>query len=667
MPTPARARRALVALTVLAVAFSLTAAPAHQNPLDHTQGGPTDFFTTSDGTSIAITTCYPTNYDATKQYPAILEMAGYENGSQGITFGADGNPRCTGRTTLGQLRDWSAENGAGNPADPPLATDSDWGAMGRHFHDEYFVLHASVRGTGCSAGEFDLFSSRSALDGYEIIEDFISNNSAHPWKSNGKVALIGHSYSGITGTFVAQTQPPHLVVSSLSGLIDDVYRGITYPGGIFNQLFPVEWNLGVRPGYDVLGGSAQGIQRNLRDRPQVAAQCAANTATHRRNVFDDAVAHGPTLTDNEWFRSRSLITQAGKLTKPFMVTGQFQDEQTGPRFQHLWEQIPAQYKRLLQTNGNHGTGVDPNQVWKDRKAWIDHFMGAPDANNYYASIGFDPSQTPRSVRTLFELRNNNTTVETQDSTSYPIAGTAWTPLFVNGVDPATGSGTLSLGLPASSGSAAYLSGSKRQSWSYEAPATGSPMTTRHAPDELEFRYAVSNPLAINGPITANLFVSTSGIDTDLFVQVIDEFPDGRLLPLQRGLLRASHRAVELGRSDYFGTDPVNGGPYLYRPQRPHSAIVPVTPGAVTEYLVEVFPVAHVFRPGHNLVIKVMAPPMVDSQYSYQHSANPVTLNTLFFSSSQPSRVTLPFVPLPDGFQATGPNCDGYRAIRCVTQ
>jgi putative CocE/NonD family hydrolase len=88
--------------------------------------------------------------------------------------------------------------------------------------NEYVTVHASVRGTGCSSGEFDLFSWRSALDGKEIIDNWIPNQ---PW-SDGAVGLLGHSYGGITGFMVAATQPQHLKAATLSGLIDDLYRGI---------------------------------------------------------------------------------------------------------------------------------------------------------------------------------------------------------------------------------------------------------------------------------------------------------------------------------------------------------------------------------------------------------------------------------------------------------
>lgn len=666
-------RKTVPVFFALAAALAVpSSGRADQNPLDYTMGGPTGFVTVSDGTSIAITTCYPNDFDPNKAYPAILEMAGYENGSQGIAYDENGRPHCTGRTTLGQLRDWFADNSESNPPNPPLSGDSDDGAMGQHYHDNYFVIHASVRGTGCSGGEFDLFSSRSALDGHELIENYIVKDAEHlDWNSNDDVAIIGHSYSGITGTLIAETQPPHLTAVSVSGLIDDVYRGITYPGGVFNGLFPPEWNLAIRPAFDLVGGSVQGIFRNLRDNPDVAAQCAANIATHRRNVADDPVLHGLSQTDNEWFRARSLITQVSKITVPFQVTGAFQDEQTGPRFQHFWEQIPVGVsKRMLMTNGHHGTDVDPPLIWQDRVAWVDHFMGID--NSYYANIGFDPNQTV-SVRTLFELKNDNTTSEIQDSTSFPLPDTTWTPLFVDSLDPTTGSGTLSTSQPTGPGSASYLSGTKRQSWSFEVQADtglnpGPPATTHHLPDELEFRYGIpstGSAIVIDGPITANLWLSTTGSDTDLFVQVIDEFEE-KVSILQRGLLRASHASgIDYNHSDFFGIDPTTGESFLYRPMRTHSNPELIVPAEINEYLVEIFPVAHIFRPGHTILIKVMAPPAVDSQYSYTPGTPPVTVNTLYFSPTQLTRVTLPVLQ-PPGFtvDASGPECGEYNSVRC---
>ena len=72
------------------------------------------------------------------------------------------------------------------------------------------------------------------MDGHEIIENWIVKQS---W-SNGKVALHGHSWGGLTGFMIAATNPPHLRAVSVSGLLDDVYRDIGRIGGIRNSGFP---------------------------------------------------------------------------------------------------------------------------------------------------------------------------------------------------------------------------------------------------------------------------------------------------------------------------------------------------------------------------------------------------------------------------------------------
>ena len=92
----------------------------------------------------------------------------------------------------------------------------------------------------------------------------------------------------------------------------------------------------------------------------------------------------------------------------------------------------------------------------------------------------------------------------------------------------------------------------------------------------------------------------------------------------------------------------------------------VTPGEMKEYLIDIFPVGHVFLPGHELVVKVHAPPLDDNDYNYIPKTLPGQ-NTLHFGQNTPTRLTLPIVPMSDvtGFQApTGP-CP-YASMRCLT-
>jgi putative CocE/NonD family hydrolase len=167
---------------------------------------PNTFVTMPDGVSIAVNVRMPKGYKAGKKYPTIFEMSGYDGGSaEGQTLVVDYNL----------------------PRGLPLLSDDDSRQLTRMFEPQYVTIHASVRGSGCSSGEFDLFSWTSALDGKFIIDQWIPKQQ---W-SNGDVAIMGHSYSGITGFMVAATQPTHLRAATVSGLIDDVYRGIVYPIG----------------------------------------------------------------------------------------------------------------------------------------------------------------------------------------------------------------------------------------------------------------------------------------------------------------------------------------------------------------------------------------------------------------------------------------------------
>lgn len=596
---------------------------------------PNTFYTVSDGVSIAMNVRLPDGYVPGQTYPTLFEMSGYDGGSAEDGTLSKDFAEATGTTFF------------------PLQEDSR--QITRRFNGEYVTVHASVRGTGCSGGEFDLFSWRSALDGKEIIDDWIP---AQPW-SDGKVALIGHSYGGITGFMIAATQPQHLRVASVSGLIDDLYRGITYPGGVSNYGFPVLWTGGIRVAYDELGGTAPGIVREEEadDDPARQETCAANAATQTRTVVNDPIVNGTTDTDNAWFQSKSLITYAHLVDVPMHITGAYQDEQTGPRGPtHLWEQLQNVPKRLVITNGNHDAqnpAYTGPEVWGDRKAWIDHFMGV--AHN--GTFG-NRTQNKKSVTTLLEYHRDSTGTLVSngriDTTSFPLETTTFSPYYLGAGNALT---TTPPGLVEAPDM--FLAGSERQSWSYQAgPSFGPPFTTEPGPDEVAYRSApMTANTAVVGPITATVHMTSTAPDTELFVQLIDEAPDGSRTYLQRGLLRASHRAIDTTKSDYFGTT-------LYRPHRPHTGADLITPGTPYEYLVEVFPIGHVFRPNHRIVVKVTAPPAVDSFYAYVPKRAPA-INTVLHDSAHPSRITLPLVPLTGVTLGPELGCGQQEAVRCV--
>lgn len=588
-----RALSSILALVLIATVTVATAAPA--------VAAPTGYVEMSDGVSIAVNVRMPNDYDKTKTYPTVFEMSGYDGGSS------------DGTTPFGVAGEGSR-------------------GLTKIFNKDYVTVHASVRGTGCSGGEFDLFSWRSALDGRELVE-WIADQG---W-SNGKVGIYGHSYGGITGFMVGATRPPHLTAMSVSGLIDDLYRGITYPGGVSNYGFPLLWTLGVRTVYDVGGGTWPGLTTGDQ-------QCAANLSTRSRTVLNDPVVQGITDTDNTWWQSRALMNYAERIEVPIHIGGAYQDEQTGPRGPyHLFEMVDnAPARRLLMSNGDHGTQTSP-EFQAERRAWMDQWMR-----------GHDKGYPRTSVRTLLEMSSNESNGELVTST-FPLENTQWTDYYLHS------EAELSAKSPGEDeGSDVYVSGSPRQAWNYQAGYTaGPPFTTADGPDELA--YATSKfkqPTALIGPATATLFVQSTATDTDLFVQLIDEAPDGSRYYITRGLLKASHRAIMGGLSDKLADGTI------YRPHRPHTNPTRIEPAKTYKYLVEIFPVGHIFRPGHRLVVKIHTPPIADSFYVYLPRRQPA-INTVLHDADHPSSLMLPFVALEGvDLGPERPRCS-LDAIRCV--
>jgi uncharacterized protein len=605
-------------------------------PAASAAAAPTHYVTTTDGVSIAINVKVPPQCTATNRCPTFFEMSGYESGSD------------DGKTPLGDLADQT-----GLPLPMQTGTRA---AHAAHVDDRFVTVLASVRGTGCSSGEFDAFSWRSALDGREVIDNWIATQ---PW-SNGDVVVFGHSYSGITGMMVASTRPQHLRAVSASGLFGDVYRDIVYPGGVTNYGFPLLWAGAVRPVYDIGGGTAGGLYPV----ESTSAQCAKNQVGRSRTVFEDPLISGLDDTDSEWFRSRSLVNMVDRIQVPVHITAAYQDEQTGPRgptnvFDHL---SPGISKRLVLVNGEHGTQTEEH-VFKDRIAWMDYWLRSQPRADLGMKTGdadlatvFGPRDAPTTTsRVILGYQGNGKAVGEIASDGFPLGQTQFTDAYMSA------GGKLTFDRAAiEPGTATWVNGSRRQAYSHQAGSnTGGEVTSPTAPDELELSMRFDEPTAIAGPITANLFVASSAPDTELFVQLIDRAPDGTLLYLNRGMLRGSHRAIDPAQSQFTADG------RIYRPWRPHAERSLVTPGAVVDYLIEVFPVGHVFLPGHELLVKVHAPPLDDNDYAYVQKTLP-GVNTLHFGPDTPSRLMLPLIPMSEvrGYEPPATPCP-YASMRCV--
>lgn len=576
-----------------------------------------EYITMSDGVNIAASVWYPPGFDDGDRgsWPALFVMDGY--------------------------------GGAGDPR-------GDFGFFG--ITEKYVVVYASIRGTGCSGGQFELFSERSALDGYEVIENWIVRQ---PW-SNGRVGITGQSYSGITALTVASTNPPHAEAVAISGLVGDMYRDIVYRGGILNAGFPVLWAMGLRPASTV-ADNANGYASDETCARNLVEQGADNL------VLDPALsvtsaATEPYATEGSWAVEKSLLEMAGRIRIPTEIDQQVQDQQTGPRGGYvLWEQIPDRVpKRLVIANGRHNPyNNNPHVVDATKGAWLDCWV--MDRGRRCGQV----NHPEHRVVTYYERRTGegtNAVIDTEPITSrdWPPPETSWQHYYLDA------HGELSPAEPSSDGATSYLSVSPgRHTSGGRAEVTA--LTFARLDDQARWSLGFAETAALNGPMVLTFWASSTSTDTDYFVDVLDrDSASGQLQYLQRGMVRASMSAVDDDRSDHVATGRHRG--VMYRPYYPFLASDMLDPGSVHRFDVEIYPLTHVFRAGHELVVQVHAPPPSDalSVTDSYASRQPLAVNTILHGPSHPSNVLLPLQPdLPD-LNPTPPACDELFGVPCLS-
>jgi putative CocE/NonD family hydrolase len=151
-----------------------------------------------------------------------------------------------------------------------------------------------------------------------------------------------------------------------------------------------------------------------------------------------------------------------------------------------------------------------------------------------------------------------------------------------------------------------------------------PVNTR--PDVLSFvSAALPQEIEITGAAKTTLWVSSDARDTDVFVKLIDVYPDGVALLIAEGQLRMRYR---------------DG---LQKP-------VDMVPGKMYEVQLELGSASNLFARGHRIRIDIQGsnfPHFEPNRNTGIHAgsaARPsVARNSVHFSSSRPSKISLPMV------------------------
>lgn len=482
----------------------------------------------------------------------------------------------------------------------------------------YAYIGVSVRGTGCSQGTFSFLNGEShGADGAEVIS-WIGRQS---W-SDGAVGMWGSSYPAHTAYYVAAKQPPALKAMVTSSITANVYEDALYPGGMFNIGFTSRWFLLYQPALSTAGMSARigwgdtECEPNAKARPQ--HDYVKEVQQHR---FDDA-----------YWRLRATETYVGRVTVPTLVGMGWQDFQTQVTggvtlFHHLT--VP---KRLYLLPGGHGVVLGQKVFQDDQVRWFDRWLKGTD----------NGVEREQPVTVFWEVtRQGGTALGGGVSTpNWITTYAAWPPPEAR-MQPfhLTGDAELSTAKPTSPEQTAPRT--------YTYP-TGTELIGNNAqfslPVEPEgvlvYRSApMTEDLTILGAPELTFHVSLQHDDADFVVDLHELYPNGDVHYLQRGLLRASMRAIDTRRS---------------RPDAIRHRFDkrdPLVPGRVYQIRMSLPPVGAVIRQGHRLEVTIMAPsPIAQPDWGFHPAGQPGRI-TVHHSASQPSVLNVPIIP---GAKAEGP-------------
>jgi len=503
--------------------------------------------TTSDGVKLRYTALLP---KATGKFPVALTLNGYDAGSIG------GSAYLKNQTSMS------------------VAFDK------RLIEAGYAVMGVSTAGTGCSEGRLEYTRPQLGRHGAEAVE-FAA---AQAW-SDGKVGMVGASYSGSSQLATAQNRPPHLR-AIVPGMVLTDYRDAMSPGGVpapgfltpFRVIFRTYWSQLVTQ-----TAKEEGDENCLK---QIQKNLAAEDTNSVMNLF---VSHP--LRD-DYLDTFDLARHADRVNVPVLSLEAFQDQAITPRSGHYQTKLDRTKLWLVQSNGRHDLYL-ASAFQTLALRFLDRFVKGTDN-------GFE-RDTPR---TTVWMETFDTDGAPLDRLASPQARWVLQKPSIRASDLLLKEFHLGTG-----GVLADKAGSGPAD-GFDYPGAGvavndivansfwGPLPDNWKTTSLAYTSApLANDTMVYGPGSADLWVAATGGDADIQVTVTELRPDGQETYVQRGWLRLSNRTLDTEHST----------PLLPIHLERADQLMPLLPGQPVFARVEINKMGHYFRKGSRLRIWIDTP------------------------------------------------------------
>lgn len=510
-----------------------------------------------------------------------------------------------------------------------------------YIREGYIIVFQDVRGRSKSEGNFvDLrpYNPRKresdtdeASDTYDTVEWLI-----HHTYSNERVGVSGISYPGFYAAMAMLSGHPAIRAVSPQAPVTDWFRGddTHHNGAFFLQAtagFVFWFHYMNCPDPPVEQDPKQVFEGDAYQRALQMGALKNWTAMMQDDVtLWNHVMNHPNL--DEWWRRREIIPHLREVKPAVMIVGGTFDaeDQYGPwnMYRALQSQSPQTELYLVEGPWSHGG-------WpKDANEWFGSLWVGPEATaEYFAQrIEFpffayyleDKGVRPVAARVF----------QTGENLWKQYAG-GWNPsqrtaLYLHR------DGLLSTEKTRHGRLVSYTSDPANPVPYCPSPSdhidptfmVGDQRFLMGRQDVVSFSTEIlEEPLRMNGPIEAELVVSTDATDVDLLVKVIDVYPqDGTYQSGQQMLIRS-----EIMRAKYRDN--------LSDPQ-------PLIPGKETQIRILLNDVAHTWLPGHRVMIQIQSSwfPLVDrnpQQFCDIYHCSDQDFRPCTVTLHAPSRVWLP--------------------------
>jgi uncharacterized protein len=507
----------------------------------------------------------------------------------------------------------------------------------------YVVIIQDVRGRYTSEGDWYPFRHESS-DGYDTIEWAAALPS-----SNGKVGMMGGSYVGATQMLAAIAHPPHLAGICPVVTASNYHDNWTYQGGAFEQWFDQSWTtqLATNTLWRLIAKNTNALlgalTLPLTHYPafnNAALPAGADATAQLAPYYLDWLAHPD---DDAYWKQWSIEEHFSDIQVPALHIGGWYDiflagtlrNYMGIKAHGGTEEARKGQRLLVQIGGHAGFGRRIGDVeFGDESlkfpstdvviAWYDYlFKGVQNEfatvpvhlfvmgeNKYHQESDWPP---PEGKLTRYYLHSGGSANslhgdgglsamppkrETPDKFTY---------------DPANPVPTIGGSLCCDA--AHYEPGPRDQ---------------RPAENRNDVLVYSTKPLAedmeISGPVTLELWASSSAVDTDFTAKLVDVSPGGFAMDLTDGILRMR-----------------------YRDSQEHPQLM--NPDQVYKISLDLWATANVFKKGHILRLEVSSSNFPRFDRNLNTGAEQATsrefvsaTNTILHDAEHPSVLLLPVIP-----------------------